>query len=110
MNVYDCAHSLARALKDSEELMAFKSLHQELMAIDSTKKMITDFQTRQFELQTAQLSGAPLDNAKMDKIKELYEVLCRDPKVKDYFQAEMRFGQIMSDISKIITDAVELDK
>lgn len=109
MTVYDSAHALAREIKASKELKEFKELHHAVMANESTKSMVTDFQSKQFEIQAAQFSGQEIEAEKMEHIKTLYEVISKDPLVKEYLHAEMRFGQMMSDVSKIISDAVELD-
>lgn len=109
MRVYDSAHVLARDIKESEELKAFKTLHQAVMANPLTKERVMDFQSKQFEFQTAQISGQTLEPEKIEQIKSLYELLSQDELIRDYFQAEVRFGQMMSDVSKIISDAVELD-
>lgn len=109
MTVYDSAHALAGEIKASIELKDFKELHHAVMANENTKAMVTDFQSKQFEIQAAQFSGQEIDPIKLNRIKELYEVISKDPLIKEYLQAEMRFGQMMSDVSKIISDAVELD-
>lgn len=105
-NVYDAAHTLAHAIKDSEEFKKFRELEAEVKGNDSLKAMVEDFQKRQLELQAAQLQGIQPDEEKMNVLQELFSVLSKDPKAAEYFQAEMRFNQLMTDVSKILGDVM----
>lgn len=105
-NVYDAAHTLAHAIKDSEEFKKFRELEAEVKDNESLKAMVEDFQKRQLELQAAQLQGIQPDEEKMNKLQELFGVLSKDPKAAEYFQAEMRFNQLMTDVSKILGDVM----
>ncbi len=105
-NVYDAAHTLAHAIKDSEEFKNFRALEAEVKGNESLKAMVEDFQKRQLELQAAQLQGIQPDEDKMNTLQELFSVLSKDPKAAEYFQAEMRFNQLMTDVSKILGDVM----
>jgi cell fate (sporulation/competence/biofilm development) regulator YlbF (YheA/YmcA/DUF963 family) len=107
MNVYDAAHNLASALRESEEYKKFKQLDEEVRKNEDLKNMIDDFQKRQIELQTMQMMGQDLDEEKLNKAQELFEIINKDPKAAEYFQAEMRLNQMMGDISKILGDAMD---
>ena len=41
------------------------------------------------------------------KLQELYEIWLKEPKVKEYFDAEMRFNVLLADVNKIIGEAVK---
>jgi len=106
MTVYDAAHHLANAIKESEEFIQFRKLEKEVKSTPELKDMVEDFQKRQFELQGMQLQGQPIEEEKMKKLEELFSVINRDPKAAEYFQAELRFNQMMGDVSKILGDAM----
>lgn len=107
MNVYDAAHNLAQAIKESEEYKHFKILDDEIQEIDSLKDMMNEFQERQLELQTMQMMGQNLDEEKLKSTQELFETIGKDPKASEYFQAEMKLNQMMGDVSKILGDAMD---
>ena len=46
MNVYEEAHSLERAIKESEEYKEFKRLKEKIDAEESLKKMMEDFHSK----------------------------------------------------------------
>lgn len=107
-NVYDAAHQLANAIKEAEEFKQFRKLESEVKENPNLKGMVEDFQKRQLEIQAAQLSGRQPDPKKMEQMQELFTVITKDAKAAEYFQAEMRFNQMMTDVSKILGDAMGL--
>lgn len=106
MNVYDHAHQLSRAIKNSREYRAFKKLDDEISSNPQLKSMIDDFRKRQYELQSNQMMGKEIDEDMATKLQELFEVISKDPKAMEYFEVEMRFSQMMSDVSNIISDGM----
>lgn len=108
MNVYDSAHALASAIKESDDYKVYKELSDEIKTNESLTTMLKDFQTKQIMLQKSQIMGEPLDQSEVDKAQELYDVMTKDPKMEAYFESEMKISQILGDVSKIISDAMEL--
>lgn len=110
MNVYDHAHALAKALQESEEYKGFLEANDKLEEDGKAKEMLIDFRKCQFEIQREQLEGKKPEEEKIERLKNMYEVINMNLVVKHYLAAEYRFGKMVSDISKIIGEAVNLDK
>ena len=108
VNVYDHAHSLARALKQSPEFQTFKAAREKVMARESARKMVEDFERRRLELQAQALQGKEPTAEQKESLQKLYEVVSMDGDVRNYLAAEMRFATILSDVQKIIGEAVEV--
>lgn len=106
MNVYNEAHNLAKAIRECEELKEYLILKKEIETNAELSQTIADFQSKQMELQLAQMSGNEPDEEAASKIQELYTILMRDPKAAEYMQAEMRFSMMMNDIYKILGEAI----
>lgn len=109
MITYDNAHKLAKSLKECEEYKAYKKLEKKILANEDTKKMVIDFRKRQFEIQRVQMMGQKVDESKIEKIKELQEIMIKDSTVSEFMQAEYRLSQMLSDIYKIIGEALDLN-
>lgn len=109
VNVHDHAHSLARALKECQEYKAFQAAKSRIKGKGSAEQMIADFHKRQMELQTQVLQGKELTPEQQDGLQKLYAVLAQDPDIRDYLMAEQRLGTLLSDVYKIIGEAVEID-
>ncbi|MGV8146834.1 MAG: YlbF family regulator [Alkaliphilus sp.] len=109
MITYDNAHKLAKSLKECDEYKAYKELEKKIIANSETKKMIVDFRKRQFEIQSAQMMGQKIEDSKIEKIKELQEIMIKDPTVSEFMHAEYRLSQMLSDIYKIIGESLDLN-
>ncbi len=110
MNVYDEAHSLSRAIKESEEYKQYEAAKAAVNANAELAAMIKDFQTKQFELQAKQMMGEELGPELTETVQNLYGVMMRDPLAAEYMQCEMRFQIMMGDVYKILGDAMGIEQ
>ncbi len=110
VNVHDYAHNLAKAIKDSEQYIKYMELKAVIKENESVKTMVEDFQTKQMQLQAAQMTGQEVSEEDMQKIQQLYTVLLTDPTAAEYMQAEMAFTQLMGDVSNILGDVLKIEE
>lgn len=103
-NIYDHAHALARAVKESEEFKSLKTLQEQVNADPSTKTMLDDFRNKQMELQLKQMQGEEISEEEMDKTKKLFDLIQLNPTISRLLDVEQRFGVVMEDMNKIITE------
>ena len=108
MNVYDQAHSLAAAVKASEEFKQYDAVKKQVDANPELKEAISDFMKRQMELQMAQMTGQQMGPEVMQQLQQLSAVLMQDPTAAQYLQCQMRFSMMMADVYKIIADVADL--
>ena len=106
MNVYDQAHGLAQAIKESQEFKEFDSFRKQIDENEELSKMIKDFQAKQLELQTKTMMREKMEPEDMSAVQQLYEIMTRDPLAAQYLQAEMRFSLTMNDVYEIIGTAI----
>ncbi|MEY8304935.1 YlbF family regulator [Anaerosalibacter bizertensis] len=109
MNVYDEAHKLARAIKESNEYNEYLKKQKNVFSDTKNKEMIKDFREKALEIQMEQLSGKEVDKEKIDKLQKLEQILMLNPAIKEFFIAEMKFTQLISDVYKILDDVIKLD-
>lgn len=107
MNPYDKVHELVRAIKESEQVKEYLALKEELYKNDKSKEMIKDFREKQTEVQSLLMQGKEADSEKMEKLQALYQILASDVKVKEFFDKEVQFDVMLSDIYKIIGEALK---
>jgi cell fate (sporulation/competence/biofilm development) regulator YlbF (YheA/YmcA/DUF963 family) len=108
MNVYDEAHALARALKESPEYNTYISLKEKVSENDDLSASINDFQAKQFQLQAQQVLGGEMGADMMEQIQSLYQILLRDPLAAEYMQAEFAFTRLVSDVYGILGEVIRL--
>ena len=107
MNPYDKVHELVRAIKDSEEVKTYMQIKEELYADDKNKELIKNFRDTQTEVQSLLMQGKEADNEKMEKLQSLYKTLVENPKIKEFFDKEVQFDVMLSDIYKIIGEGLK---
>ena len=109
MNVYDQAHSLATAIKASEEFKQYDRQKKSVEANPQLNSAIKDFMAKQLEMQTAQMMGQAPDAESLQQLQQLSAILMQDPTAAQYLQCQMRFSMMMADVYKIIGEAADID-
>ncbi|MDO4518008.1 MAG: YlbF family regulator [Bacillota bacterium] len=107
MNVYDQAHQLATAIKQSEECKQYNDINNKIKANPELDNAIKDFTKKQFEFQAAQMMGQEVSQEDFAKLQQLSAVLMQDPLTSQYFQCQMRFSTMMADVYKILGDVAD---
>ena len=107
MNVYDEVNNLARAIRESKEYLEYKEIKSELFVDPDLKKQVDEFEKIRYEEQLLALQGEKQSEEKMKKLQELYEILVKNPKIKDYFDKEVRFNIMIADVNKIIGEYIK---
>lgn len=107
MNIYDTANNLAKELKESSEYKEYKRLKGEIGTNLELKAKIDEFEKARYEIQLASIQGGNQDEQKAMTIQNMYMELIQNELVRDYFNAELKFNVILTDINKIIGEAVE---
>jgi cell fate (sporulation/competence/biofilm development) regulator YlbF (YheA/YmcA/DUF963 family) len=108
MASYDKAHELARDLKGSEEYKEYQKAKQAIQDNPSAMSILRDFQQKQIEFEMALLSGKEPDPKKKEELQKVSDIVNMHGEVKRFLEAERRILIIMSDIQKILTDALNL--
>ncbi len=106
MNVYDHAHALARAIKESDEYKQYMELKAKVSENDELSASLNDFQQKQFQYQAQQMMGVEGDASMMEQIQSLAQILMRDPLAAQYMQAEITFSMMFASVSKILQEAI----
>lgn len=106
MNVYDQAHGLAKAIRESEEFKQYDQLKKVIDQNEELSAMVKDFQSKQFEMQAKQMMGDNSAEGMMQSVQDLYQIIMKDPMAAQYMQAEMRFSLMMNDVYKILGEVM----
>lgn len=107
MKVYDKCNELAREIKESNEYKEYKKLKQELFSNLELKAQVEEFEKIRYEEQLLAMQGEKQSDEKMQKLQELYTILIKEPRIKDYFDKEVKFNVMIADVNKIIGEAIK---
>lgn len=108
MNVYDEAHNLATAIKESQEYKEYNAIKAEAEQDEQFMQMLKDLQTKQIEMQTAQMMGQEVNPDLMNQMQTVYSMLSTKPFAAKYLEAEARFSMMMKDIIDILGESMNL--
>ena len=106
MNVYDEAHSLAKAIKESNEFKEFDRMRQSIDADKESSDMLKELQELQMQLQAAQLAGQEPDKDLFARFQSLSTMVATKPLAAQYLQAQGAFMVMMNDVFGIIGEAM----
>lgn len=106
MNVYDEAHNLAKAIKESNEYIEFDKIRKEVEKDEQLSSMLKDLQAKQLELQAAQMSGKEVDPELASQLQSLSTMIATKPLAAQYMQAETTFSVMINDVFGILGDAI----
>ena len=107
MNPYDNVHELVRSIKESDEVKEYLKVKEEIYKDEKNKELIKDFREKQMEVQSLLMQGEDAEVEKMEKLQNLYQILASNIKVKEFFDSEVKFDVMLSDIYKIIGEALK---
>lgn len=107
MNPYNKVSELVTAIKDSKQVQEYLKLKEEVYKDEDCKEKIEDFRKKQVEVQSLLMQGQEADGEKMEKLQSLYGILAENPIVKDFFDKEVQFNEMLSDIYKAISEGVK---
>ncbi len=108
MAAYDKAHELARELKLSDEYKEYQKARQEIEGNDAALTILKDYRRKRLELEMALLSGKELDEAKKQELDKMNDIVNMHGAVKRFLDAENRVLVMMTDIQRILTEALNL--
>lgn len=111
MEIYDTANRLAEEIRNSKQYKDLKESKDKLMADSSKRQLIIDFEELKKEVQLMEvqkMQNKEVDEeAKKEKLAKMYNVLIENKDIKDYFDYEIAFNQMMVDVNKIIGNSIK---
>lgn len=107
MNIYDKAHDLAKALKESQEVSDIQTAMKLVNEDPESKKMLEDFRSQQNDMQQRMMNGDMPSQEEMEKMEKQFEVLSLNLNIRRLFDAERRLSVIIQDVNQIITDSLQ---
>ena len=107
MNVYDTANKLAYEMKNSDDFKKYKEAKDAIMQNPEMKAKIEEFEKIRYDAQVLAIQKGESDSEKMQKLQELYTILVENKEIKEFFDLEIKFNVMVSDVNKIIAEAIK---
>lgn len=105
MNVYDQAHALLRALKESEEYREYMRLKDVAYEDATNSALLEEYKRLQFKLQAKMASGESLPDDDMQRLNQIGTLLQLNQDAGAYLLAEFRYQRLLADVFRILSEA-----
>ena len=105
--VYDKANELAKLLKESDEFREYKTTKEKAFENDTTASLIKEYHKLQLAAQAAMVSGKKDET--MQRLQKIGELLQLNQDASAFLFAEYRLNRVVSDVYKIIAEAIDVD-
>ncbi|MGM8366304.1 YlbF family regulator [Virgibacillus sp. W0181] len=106
-NIYDNAHELEKAIRNSEEFNELKEAFEAVMSDESAREMFENFRDTQLELQEKQMQGEEITEEEVESARQVVEVVQQHKDISNLMDKEQRLNLVINDISRIITKPLE---
>ena len=111
MNIYDIANNLAREIRESDVFKNLKNARERIYADPEKKELVEEFDKLKVEVQLMEIKQQNHEEVNKEdkriKMVKLYNTLIANKDIKEYFDLQVQFNQMMIDINKIIGDVVK---
>ena len=111
MNIYDTANNLAREIRESEVFRKLKNAKDMIYSDPEKKDLVEEFDKLKVEVQLMEIKQQNHEEVNQEdkrvKLAKLYNTLISNKDIKEYFDLQVQFNQMMIDINKIIGDVVK---
>ena len=107
VNVYDTANKLAAEMRQTDEYLEYKKVKEELKSLPDVQEKIKKFEEARRDMQKLMLKGGTPVEEKAKEIQDLYADLIQSETAQKYFDLEVRFSVMVTDINKIISESIK---
>ena len=105
----EATEQLAAALRGSDECRQYLALKDAVMASESNRALLKEYQRTQTRLQMAAVSGQEADSDDVERFSKLSSLLYMNAEVAQYLIAQLRVQQMMGSVFQSIAGAAGLD-
>lgn len=109
MNVYDQAHALAGAMRQSPEFKEYDRLRAVAYEDSTNKELLDAYKKLQYKTQARLASGERVDEDDLKRMQQIASLLQYNPDASAYLMAEFRFQNMLADIYKILADVAGIN-
>ena len=106
-NVYDAAHDLEQALRNSDEFSELKNIYTDVNNDESAKKMFENFRDMQLNLQQKQMQGIQPSQEEIQQAQQQMQLVQQHEKISKLMELEQRLSTVINDLNKIIMKPLE---
>ena len=109
LTVQEATDQLAEAIRASDAYLAYSDLRATVMADETNRTLLKEYQRTQTRLQMAAVSGYEADADDVQCFEKLTSLLYMNNEVAQYLVAQIRLQQLTGEVFQSVAKAAELD-
>ena len=102
MNVYGAAHNLVDEIRKTDEYNKMIAIQNELDKNSEVKKLLFEFSEEQMKLNSKHMTGQEISETDIMSVQKKYDVLVQYKLANDFLETQLKYTNMMTEISKII--------
>lgn len=107
MKVYDTVNQLAEEIKTSEQYTEYKKMKETIKNSPDLKEKLDEFEKVRYMTQIATMQGQEPPREQIESMQKIYLELIQNETTKKYLDVELRFNTMLSDINKVLGEAIK---
>ena len=108
-DIKTATEQLAAAIRQSEEYTAYQQHKDIVMADDTNKALLKEYQRLQTKLQMAAVMHTDSTEDDVQRFKQLSGLLMMNAEISQYMLSQIRVQQLVSEVFQTVTQAADLD-
>ena len=109
ITLQQAADALAQALRDSEESQSYRALREQVMADETNKALLKEYQKTQTALQMAAMAGKEADAEAVERFSRLSGLLYMNGEISQYLMAQLRLQKLTGELFQQMAKAAGLE-
>jgi len=107
--IREATERLAQALRDSDECRQYLERKESVMASETNRALLKEYQRTQTRLQMAAVGGQTADSDDVERFGKLTTLLYMNTEVAQYLVAQLRVQQLAGEVFQSVAKAAGLD-
>ena len=109
LTVQEATDQLAEAIRASDAYRAYSALRATVMADETNRTLLKEYQRTQTRLQMAAVAGRKTDADDVERFNRMSSLLLLNAGVAQYLLAQVRLQQVTGEVFQRVTAAAELE-
>ena len=108
-SVNEATELLANAIRHTEEYQQYQALKDAVLANETNRALLKEYQRLQTKLQMAAVSGLESSSEDVQRFQQMTSLLYMNAETAQYLMAQMRVQQLTGEVFQRVTNAAGLE-
>ncbi|HWO76975.1 MAG TPA: YlbF family regulator [Bacillus sp. (in: firmicutes)] len=107
VNMYDAAHDLEKAVRQSDEFAELHKAYADVEKDTAAQGIFQNFRNIQMQLQQKQMTGQPITQEEVQQAQKAAALAQQNEKIGKLLEVEQRMSMVITELNRIIMKPLE---